>query len=47
MAKIHLQHVATAAALNIDLFVAWLDARPRAKKRTSRFAALAPVCILV
>jgi transposase len=42
-AKTHLQHVATAAALNIDRLVAWLDERPRAKTRTSRFAALAPV----
>ena len=45
-AKTHLQHVATAAALNIDRLVAWLDERPRAKTRTSRFAALAPVCIM-
>jgi hypothetical protein len=41
-AKTHLQHVATAAALNIDRIVAWLGERPRAKTRTSRFAALAP-----
>ena len=40
--KTHLQHVATAAAINIDRIVAWLDARPRAQTRTSRFAALAP-----
>jgi hypothetical protein len=37
-----LQHVATAAAINVDRIVAWLDERPRAKTRTSRFAALAP-----
>lgn len=43
-AKTHLQHVATAAALNIDRIVAWLDERPRAQTRISRFAALAPVC---
>jgi transposase len=36
------QHVAIAAAINIDRLVAWLDARPRATTRTSRFAALAP-----
>jgi transposase len=41
--KTHLQHVATAAAMNIDRIVAWLEARPRATTRTSRFAALAPV----
>src|ERR671924_772325 len=42
--KTHLQHVAIAAAINIDRIVAWLDERPRAKTRTSRFAALAPAC---
>jgi transposase len=41
--KTHVQHVATAAAINIDRTVAWLDARSPAKTRTSRFAALAPV----
>jgi len=35
--------VATAAAINIDRIVAWLEERPRATTRTSRFAALAPV----
>jgi len=43
MVKTHLQHVAIAAAMNIDRIVAWLDERPRARTRTSRFAALAPV----
>jgi transposase len=43
LAKTHLQHVATAAAINVDRIVAWLDERPRAKTRTSRFAALAPI----
>jgi transposase len=42
VAKTHVQHVAIAAAINIDRIVAWLDARPRAQTRTSRFAALAP-----
>ena len=42
VAKTHLQHVAIAAAINIDRIVAWLDARPRAMTRVSRFAALAP-----
>ncbi|MDQ3831307.1 MAG: IS5/IS1182 family transposase, partial [Candidatus Tectomicrobia bacterium] len=36
------QHVATAAAMQMDRLVAWLDERPRAKTRTSRVAALAP-----
>ena len=40
--KTHVQHIATAAAINIDRIVAWLDARPRAQTRISRFAALAP-----
>jgi Transposase DDE domain len=44
--KTHLQHVATAAAINLDRIVAWLDQRPRAQTRTSRFAALAPVYVL-
>src|SRR2546422_9136553 len=44
--KTHLQHVAIAAAINIDRLVAWLDERPRAKTRTSRFAALAPACAI-
>jgi DDE family transposase len=42
LAKTHLQHVATAAAINIDRMVAWLDERPRAQTRIARFAALAP-----
>jgi transposase len=42
LAKTHLQHVATAAAMNIDRIVAWFDEIPRAKTRTSRFAALNP-----
>ena len=42
VAKTHLQHVAIAAAINIDRLVAWLDERPRALTRISRFAALAP-----
>jgi transposase len=42
LAKTHLQHIAIAAAINLDRIVAWLDERPRAQTRTSRFAALAP-----
>jgi transposase len=45
-AKTHLQHIATAAAINIDRIVAWVAERPRAQTRLSRFAALAPVCLL-
>jgi transposase len=46
LAKTHVQHVAIAAAINIDRLVAWLDERPRAQTRTSRFAALAPAAAL-
>jgi transposase len=41
-----MQHVAIAAAINVDRIVAWLDERPRATTRTSRFAALAPAYVL-
>jgi transposase len=39
--KTHLQHLATAAALNVSRSVAWLMETPLAQTRTSRFAALA------
>jgi DDE family transposase len=42
LAKTTLQHIATAAALNLDRLVAWFDERPQAKTRKSRFARLAP-----
>ena len=42
LAKTHLQHIATAAAINLDRLVAWFDDVPREVTRTSRFAALAP-----
>lgn len=41
LAKTRLQHVATAAALNLDRIAAWFARRPLAPTRTSRFAALA------
>ena len=40
LAKTHLQHVATAAALNLARLDAWLRGRPRAATRTSRFVRL-------
>lgn len=40
LAKVHLQHVATAAAMNIDRVTAFLEGRPLEGTRTSRFAAL-------
>lgn len=39
--KTRVQHAATAAAVNLDRVTAWLDGRPRAATRTSRFARLA------
>lgn len=39
--KTHLQHLATAAALNLARSIAWLEEKPFAKTRISRFAALA------
>ncbi len=41
VSKTRLQHLAIAAAINIDRLAAWLDGRPHAQTRTSRFAALA------
>jgi transposase len=41
LAKTGLQHVATAAAINLDRLAAWLAKRPLAPTRVSRFAALA------
>jgi transposase len=41
LAKTHLQHVATAAAINVERLTAWFRAVPRAATRTSRLAALA------
>ena len=41
LAKTHLQHVATAAAVNLERLAAWFQTVPRATTRTSRFAALA------
>ncbi len=45
VAKTHVQHVAIAAAINVDRIVAWLDERPRATTRIARFAALAPASV--
>jgi transposase len=43
LAKTHLQHVATAAALNVVRAIAWLEEQPRAQTRRSAFAQLAPL----
>jgi transposase len=41
LAKAHLQHVITAAAMNLSRLAAWLAEAPHAKTRASRFARLA------
>ena len=41
LAKTHLQHLITAAAINLVRALNWLDNQPLAKTRTSHFAALA------
>jgi transposase len=42
LAKTHLQHLATAAAINLSRAIAWLWEAPRSRTPKSRFAALAP-----
>jgi transposase len=42
LAKTHLQHLLTAAAMNVVRLVNWLNGVPHAKTRTSRFARLNP-----
>lgn len=41
LAKTHLQHVATAAAINVQRVVDWLWEKPRSKTRQPHFARLA------
>ena len=41
LAKTGLQQTCTAAAMNVSRIVNWLDGRPRAKTRVTRFSALA------
>ena len=42
LAKTHVQHLATAAALNLTRLAAWFADTPRARTRRSPFAKLAP-----
>jgi transposase len=42
LAKTHLQHVVTAAAMNVVRAINWLEGVPLAKARQSHFAKLAP-----
>lgn len=44
LAKVHLQHIASAAAINLARVFAWLSDIPVAKTRISHFASLAPSC---
>ena len=43
MEKTHLQHLAIATVINLVRTLAWLDGKPLATTRTSKFAALALV----
>jgi hypothetical protein len=40
LARTHLQHLATAAALNVVRSIAWFNGLPRAQTRRSAFARL-------
>ena len=43
LAKTHLQHLATAAAMNLTRVAVWfMEKKPKAQTRRSPFAALAP-----
>ncbi len=42
LVKTHLQHIASAVAMNLVRLANWLNGIPKAKTRVSRFAALAP-----
>tara|TARA_B000000460_G_scaffold241792_1_gene208805 strand:+ start:191 stop:1840 length:1650 start_codon:yes stop_codon:yes gene_type:complete len=42
LAKTHLGHIVTAAAINLARYVAWVEQIPLAKTRVGPFAALAP-----
>jgi transposase len=45
LAKVHLQHIATAAAMNLARVFAWISHAPRAQTRTSPLAALLPTAV--
>jgi transposase len=42
LAKTHLQHVLTSTAINLVRIGSWLQGKPQAQTRISRFAALSP-----
>ncbi len=41
LAKTHLQHILTAAAINLERIYAWLEGRPLAQTRQSHFEKMA------
>jgi hypothetical protein len=41
MEKTHLQHLICATVINLVRTLAWIDGKPLARTRTSKFAALA------
>jgi transposase len=43
LAKTGLQQACTGAAINVLRAVRWVEGRPRARTRVTRFAALAPL----
>ncbi len=45
LAKTHLQHVLTAAAINLSRLDGWFTGKKRAQTRVSRFATLRPVSV--
>jgi transposase len=45
LAKTHLQHILTAAAINLGRVFAWLEDIPLAKTRSSHFARLADITV--
>lgn len=45
LAKTHLQHILTAAAINLSRVFAWLEQIPLAKTRSSHFARLADTTV--
>ena len=47
LAKTHLQQIASAAAMNFDRFVDWVNDVPHSKTRVSRFTKIQPLPIAV
>ncbi|MCC5669485.1 transposase [Nostoc sp. CHAB 5784] len=45
LAKNHLQHILTAATINLSRVFTWLEEIPKAKTRSSHFAKLADATV--